>query len=518
MSSAPPGESLNPQNTLQQVFFSDQLQLHVPDSDSDTDTDISDISNNLPSNSDCDSMFDLEEIAPSQTTISQVLSIRVAAPRPPVATKKRQPHNILKNSRLDYHRVALLDGVTCPCARLVGGKNCLSHFSIGDIYGLRFANRNLSAQDEYGNRQRVLQQAVQLNKDKCMIAIKGHLVCLTAYCLIFDYNRTSMSRSWRRILRGIGVQSTGRPKGSKASEIPFNDPRALLALEWLRVWIDSFAETSPVGLKCQKSINYILVGDMYNEYLKDQARRTVYIDSNPISEKLFRKVWNHLKQADGIHVRRNANASTKCDMCDELHKRYIDINATKQDLENIRHQRTLHIACIMNLRSYYMADVERAMRDYRFQTVAFDGTNSNTCKCPLSWRSQMRDEQPEGTYLQQKIQSVLIHGKVLVFYVVPPYVANGMNLSVSTVLDSLQYLDPRTEVVRFQFDGKYYVDLALFLNLQDRFSLLERIAEIYISFFAGGSENVNYGIHILMGLLIESGVFLEIFCNRLPPG
>jgi hypothetical protein len=95
MSSAPPGESLNPQNTLQQAFFSDQLQLHVPDSDSDTDTDISDISNNLPSNSDCDSMFDLEEIAPSQTTISQVLSIRVAAPRPPVATKKRQPHNII---------------------------------------------------------------------------------------------------------------------------------------------------------------------------------------------------------------------------------------------------------------------------------------------------------------------------------------------------------------------------------------------------------------------------------------
>jgi hypothetical protein len=262
-----------------------------------------------------------------------------------------------------------------------------------------------------------------------------------------------MSRSWNRLLRGIGVQPTGRPKGSKALEVPFKDSRALQALEWLRGWVDSFAETSPVGIKCEKSINYVLVGDMYNEYLKDQARRCVFAESDPISEKLFRRVWTHLKDIDHIHVRRKANASTKCDMCDELHKRYIDANASKLDLDNIREQRTLHIACIMNLRSFYMSDVERAMRDYRFQTIAFDGTNSNTCKCPLSWRSQLRDEQPEGTFVQQKIQSVLIHGKALVFYAIPPYVENGMNLSVSTVLDSLQYVDPRTEVVRFQFDG-----------------------------------------------------------------
>ena len=65
----------------------------------------------------------------------------------------------------------------------------------------------------------------------------------------------------------------------------------------------------------------------------------------------------------------------------------------------------------------------------------------------------MRDEQPDGTYMQQKIQSVLIHGRALLFYVVPPYVETGMNLSVSALMDALQYVDPRTEVVRFQFDG-----------------------------------------------------------------
>jgi hypothetical protein len=34
----------------------------------------------------------------------------------------------------------------------------------------------------------------------------------------------------------------------------------------------------------------------------------------------------------------------------------------------------------------------------------------------------------------------------------------------------------------------------------------------------GGSENVNYAVQILMGLLIEMNMFDEVYCNRLPPG
>jgi len=162
-----------------------------------------------------------------------------------------------------------------------------------------------------------------------------------------------------------------------------------------------------------------------------------------------------LKTTDGIHVRRNANASTKCDVCDELHQQYVNVKTTRMEQDNIKQQRIAHIGVIMALRNYYMSDVERAMRDYRFQTIAFDGTNSNTCKCPASWRSQLRDEQADNTYVQQKIQSVLIHGKALIFYAAQPYVELGMNLSVSTVLDALEYVDPRTEIVRFQFDGEY---------------------------------------------------------------
>jgi hypothetical protein len=35
---------------------------------------------------------------------------------------------------------------------------------------------------------------------------------------------------------------------------------------------------------------------------------------------------------------------------------------------------------------------------------------------------------------------------------------------------------------------------------------------------AGGSENVNYAVQILMGLLVKMKILDEVFCNRLPPG
>ncbi len=34
----------------------------------------------------------------------------------------------------------------------------------------------------------------------------------------------------------------------------------------------------------------------------------------------------------------------------------------------------------------------------------------------------------------------------------------------------------------------------------------------------GGTENVNYGVQILMSLLVQSGMLENVYCNRLPPG
>jgi hypothetical protein len=142
-------------------------------------------------------------------------------------------------------------------------------------------------------------------------------------------------------------------------------------------------------------------------------------------------------------------------VCDELHSRATNKSASRAELQQVAQDRALHRQDIMSLRQFYLRDILRAERDYTFQTIAFDGTNSNTCKCPLSWRSYFRDEQAEGTFVQQKIQSVLIHGVALIFYVVTPCVPLGMNLTVSSVIDALQYLKPTTRAVRFQFDGLF---------------------------------------------------------------
>ena len=34
----------------------------------------------------------------------------------------------------------------------------------------------------------------------------------------------------------------------------------------------------------------------------------------------------------------------------------------------------------------------------------------------------------------------------------------------------------------------------------------------------GGSENVNYAVHVFMALLVQSRMFEEVICNRLPVG
>ncbi len=65
----------------------------------------------------------------------------------------------------------------------------------------------------------------------------------------------------------------------------------------------------------------------------------------------------------------------------------------------------------------------------------------------------MRSEYEKDSNLQQKLQTILIHGEKLLFYVAPPFISRGMDLSVSTLLDALLYVKPTVEVVRLQFDG-----------------------------------------------------------------
>jgi hypothetical protein len=112
-----------------------------------------------------------------------------------------------------------------------------------------------------------------------------------------------------------------------------------------------------------------------------------------------------------------------------------------------------HLQHINSLRACYMHDVERAKNCPTFQTITFDGSDTKTCAVPQRWRQKVHNESPDGAVLEQKIQTVLIHGKALNMYICTPYMRKGSAFTVSTLLDSLTYVDDAVECVRFQFDG-----------------------------------------------------------------
>jgi len=88
--------------------------------------------------------------------------------------------------------------------------------------------------------------------------------------------------------------------------------------------------------------------------------------------------------------------------CDELLARSRDPKATREELGRIREARIVHHMEITELRQLYVNDTQRAKHDMVFQTIAFDGTNSNTCNCPQTWRAAVRGEAADGTFVPQK--------------------------------------------------------------------------------------------------------------------
>lgn len=119
----------------------------------------------------------------------------------------------------------------------------------------------------------------------------------------------------------------------------------------------------------------------------------------------------------------------------------------------IRTRHAAHLEHIKSLRACYMNDIEKAKNSPTFQTITFDGSDTKTCEVPQRWRQKVHNESPDGAVLEQKIQTVLIHGKALNMYICTPYMKKGSALTVSTLLDSLTHVDDAVECVRFQFDG-----------------------------------------------------------------
>ncbi len=148
-----------------------------------------------------------------------------------------------------------------------------------------------------------------------------------------------------------------------------------------------------------------------------------------------------------------------CDMqtkfveCDDLHKRSINAKSNAELLQ-IRELFQKHQSRIRQLRMFYMHDIQRSNVDDTFQTIVFDGSDTRTCRCPQRWRATLHNDTPENSVVEQKIQTVLVHGKALNMYVALPFMECGASLTVSTILDALEYVDPKVQTIRFQFDGE----------------------------------------------------------------
>jgi hypothetical protein len=355
----------------------------------------------------------------------------------------------------------------------------MSKFDIGAIFRLRYSRSKLSKTEDMAKRNSDLTRAAQKDDKKCVMDVESKSICLLAYCMLFDINWSSMRRSWARMVNGDQVQDVGRPKGSSGSSA--TSARSHDAYAWLKRWIEIFGDLDPVGQKFKYVVNYILPADLHEEYSRDFAFSGMARNIFPLSQRSFIRVWSLFIHQERVRVRRKANTTTKCRgkdtknysprvflghklhsssvwslcaVCDELLVRSKDPKSNREELARVREARIVHHKDIMELRQLYVDDTQRAKHDFRFQTIAFDGTNSNTCNCPQDWRSSVRGEAVEGTFVPQKIQSVLIHGRALVFYVVPPFVKSGMDLTVSCLIDAMQYVDPRTRVIRFQYDGR----------------------------------------------------------------
>lgn len=164
-------------------------------------------------------------------------------------------------------------------------------------------------------------------------------------------------------------------------------------------------------------------------------------------------------------------------VCEEIND--LRTNAKNREaIEKWKVAREKHSTYIAGRRKLVLAAEHRARQNPdREAMIYIDGADQNTTYCPQHWRTQLRLEQAEKSYIAQRIMSVLIIGQPdqLRFYSILPGVSEllkisintifriltlsltqmggGMNVSVSCLLDALQYIDSRAESLRVQIDG-----------------------------------------------------------------
>ncbi len=115
-----------------------------------------------------------------------------------------------------------------------------------------------------------------------------------------------------------------------------------------------------------------------------------------------------------------------------------------------------HRQDIRQLRLLYHKACVQAMADETTATLTIDGADSNKTKIPQRWQQNCRGEYDDNSVVEQRVMSVLLHGQGrLHFYVFPPNVVKGMDMVMSCIIDSLQYIPPSVDKLRIQVDGEY---------------------------------------------------------------
>jgi len=373
-------------------------------------------------------------------------------------------------------QVASIEAAACARCKCPPSMYCMSKFDIGVVFRLRYARSKLSKQAEMAARNSDLARAAQKTTKKCIIDVEGKDICLQAYCILFDINWSSMRRSWARLVNGQANQDMGRPRGSSGRS-PGTTPRSQDAYAWLKQWIEVFGDLAPLATSTSTwsttSCLPTSTRSTSGSFLL-RACPGIFSPCPKGPSVAFGDCLSTRKRFEsGARPTPPPNAEVRtletippdtvwpqncfCGLvavCDELVMRSRDPKANREELARVREARITHHKEIIELRQLYINDTQRAKHDMTFQTIAFDGANSNTCNCPQTWRASVRGEATDGTFVPQKIQSVLFHGRALVFYVVPPFVKSGMDLAVSCLIDAMQYVDPRTRTLRFQYDGR----------------------------------------------------------------
>jgi hypothetical protein len=129
---------------------------------------------------------------------------------------------------------------------------------------------------------------------------------------------------------------------------------------------------------------------------------------------------------------------------------------TREEYNSWREARNLHHKEIQEFRRLYHADQIKSRTTADFLCIGIDAADSATTYCPQFWMTHLHKTMPEGSYVEQKIMSVVVHGTPdqIFFYANTPQVQAGMNLTTNCLLDVLANdADLRATTLRLQYDG-----------------------------------------------------------------